>query len=342
MSITAKELSKLLNISEAAVSMALNNKTGVSTKTRLKVIKCAEEHGYDFSKLKISEQEIISNGRILFVIYKNNGIVVDDTPFFSKLSEGISQCCKENNYTLTVSYLYSNDDIDVQIDNIKNNDYEGVLLLGTEMTEVNFVPFSKLKMPLVVLDTYFENFNVNYILIDNIQGANFATNYLIKTCKSQPGYLKSKYSIVNFEERFEGFQKAIRKNGLPTSKSIVHELSPSTNGAYADMKELIAQGEELAKCYFADNDLIAAGTMRALKECGYKIPEDIAIIGFDDMPLCTYFDPQLTTIRVPKQYFGYISANRLIQQINNPCFESLKILINTSLVLRKSVIRIIN
>ncbi len=339
MSITAKELSKKLNISEAAVSMALNNKSGVSTKTRLKVIECAKEHGYDFSKLKELETEKNSNGSILFIIFKKNGVVVDDTPFFSKLSEGISSCCRENNYTLTITYFYSDDDLKKQIENTINLEYKGILLLGTEMTETDFAPFRNLKLPLVVIDTYFENYNTNYVLIDNVQGASLATSHLINMCKTQPGYLKSKYPISNFLERSDGFFKAIRKNGMPTSKSIVHAVSPSTNGAYADMKEIIEQGEDLAKCYFADNDLIAVGAIRAFKEAGYKVPEDIAVIGFDDMPHCTYLEPQLTTIRVPKVYFGKVAAKRLMELIKDPTFETTKVLINTSLVLRKSVQR---
>ncbi len=334
--ITAKELAKILNLSEAAVSMALNNKKGVSTKTRLQVFECAKENGYDFSNLKVKEEKNEPLGSILFIIYKKNGVVVDDTPFFSKLSEGISQSCSEKNFSLTISYLYTKDDIKSQIENYINTQYKGVILLGTEMTEQDFIPFKSLKIPFVVLDTYFENINCNYVLIDNIQGASLATNHLINLYQSQPGYLKSKYSISNFEERANGFYKAIRTNGMSTSKSMVHHLSPTTSGAYADMKELIEQGEELARCYFADNDLIAAGAIKAFKEFGYNIPNDIAIIGFDDMPICTFLEPSLTSVRVPKAYFGTIATKHLIELIDSPTTETLKILVSTSLVLRKS------
>ena len=103
---------------------------------------------------------------------------------------------------------------------------------------------------------------------------------------------------TGFEERADGFYKAIRKNGMSTSRSIVHQLTPSIDGAYSDMKELLKNNVELSTCYFADNDLIAAGALRALTEAGYRIPHDISIIGFDDMPLCTYTIPALTTIHV--------------------------------------------
>ena len=217
----------------------------------------------------------------------------------------------------------------------------GIILLGTEMTLAEFSPFQKLPMPVVLLDCYFENLPVDCVLINNVQGAYLATNYLIRTRKSQPGYLHSSYSIQNFEERADGFYKAIRAGGMSSSRSIVHRLSPSVEGAYGDMMELLEQGEDIADCYFADNDLIAAGAMRALKENGHRVPEDVAIIGFDDLPLCSYVEPALSTIRVPKQYMGEMAAKRLAEIISGKKakrdLSPIKMEIQTSLVKRKSI-----
>lgn len=344
MAITAKELAKMLGLSEAAISMALNQKPGVSTATRKKVIDTAKANGYDFSKLKETAEPAISNGTIYFIIYKKNGAIVGDTPFFSQLSEGIDIGCKEAGYHMNITYLYEGDDIDFQLSEMVRLGCKGILLLGTEMTEAEFYPFSSLRVPIVVLDTCFENISANYVQIDNIQGSYQATNYLIRHCKDahsgqlpQPGYLKSSCSIQNFTERSDGFYKAVRRNGMSTSKSIVHTLSPSMEGAYADMKELLSQGEQPARCYFADNDLIAAGAIKAFLEAGFQIPDDIAVIGFDNMPLCIYVNPALTTVHVPKQYMGKMAAHRLAEIISAKTSEPVKIEIATSLIIRKSV-----
>ena len=103
-----------------------------------------------------------------------------------------------------------------------------------------------------------------------MQGAFNATVRLIHKHIGQPGYLHSSYPIHSFEERCEGFYRALRKNGLPSSKSVVHLLSPSVEGAYADMLELLEQNTPLASCYFADNDNIAIGAMKAFQHKGYK------------------------------------------------------------------------
>lgn len=336
MTITAKELAKLLNLSEAAVSMALNNKPGVSTQTRKRVMAAAAEHDYDFSRIKETAVSIKYQGIIQFIIYKKNGAVVSDTPFFSQLSEGIDAGCKEACYCLNISYLYEEDDIPSKISEMVRLGCRGILLLGTEMAEEDFKPFSNLPVPVVVIDTCFENRSADCIIIDNVQGAFYAANYLIRKRKKQPGYLKSSYPIKNFDQRSDGFYQAVRKNGMSVSNSKVHILSPSMDGSYADMVSVLKQGEIPADCYFADNDLIAAGAIKALKENGYRIPQDVAVIGFDDMPLCTFLDPPLTTIHVPKQYMGMMAAKRMAELIDTKSPYPIKVEISTTLVLRKS------
>lgn len=335
MAITAKELAKKLGLSESAISLALNHKPGVSTATRKRVLAAAEEYGYDFTR--ITTQDIPENhGTIYFVIYKKHGAVVADTPFFSQVSEGVDLECQRIPYYLSIQYLHDGDDIKAHLNNWKRSGCRGVILLGTEMQAQDLSHFLNIDIPLVLLDNYFEELDINSVLINNIKGAYTATDYLIRKRKSQPGYLHSAYSINNFEERADGFYKAIRKNGMSTSRSIVHRLTPSVEGAYADMKELLSRGEMLADCYFADNDLIAAGAMRALKEAGHRIPQDIAIVGFDNMPICTYIEPTLTTIHVPKEYMGQMAVRRLHELITTTDSHPIKIEISTSLQKRKS------
>jgi len=217
-----------------------------------------------------------------------------------------------------------------------DSDPAGIILLGTEMSKEDFLPFSRLRLPVVLLDVYMQDVDVDCILINNNQGAYLATDYLISTTKSQPGYLHSSYSISNFEERADGFYKAIRAHGMSSSKSIVHLLTPSIEGAAADMQEILNSGEAIARAYFADNDLIAIGAMRALQQKGYRIPEDIAIVGFDNLPMCNYINPPLTTINVPKKYMGEMAVVRLLALTEARQFVPVKMEIHTNLVQRHS------
>lgn len=335
MAITAKELAKKLGISEAAVSMALNNKPGVSIATRNKVIEAAERFGYDFSR--ISESTLVSSikGNITFAIYKKHGAVVSDTPFFNHLTEGIEHTCKNLRYQLHVSYLYDDGEIQHQIESLPV--YDGIILLATEMRKEDFAPFEKIKVPIVVLDTYYPSSPFNCVIINNFQGAFNATEHLIRRIKEQPGYLHSSYQIGNFDERADGFYKAVRAAGMSVSRSPVINLTPSLDGSYHDMLEALENGTVPSSGYFADNDNIAAGAMKALIEKGYKVPQDISIVGFDNMPFCTYVEPPLSTVDVPKAYLGKVAVERLIQIITDKDIHPLKIEVSTRLIKRKSV-----
>jgi LacI family transcriptional regulator len=334
MAISGKELAKLLNVSEAAISMALNNKPGVSTKTRKAIIEAAKAHGYDFTRI----EENFSSGEAYLLVYMKNGAIIGDTPFFSALFKGLSFSSQEHHIKLTTLYVSSIEELNKQLYLISKNSQAGVLLLATEMSKEELADVKVLSTPIVVLDAMYDELPFNYVLMNNNQGAYLATNYLIHLFHAQPGYLKSSYSIANFNQRADGFYHAIRGAGYSSSKTIVHTLSPSSDGAYSDMKKILEEGDDLAKCYFADNDLIAMGAMRALKEAGKRVPRDIAIIGFDNIPLCACIDPSLSSVNVPKEYMAKIGIERLISLMQRHDEMPVTIYVDTSLVLRDSTL----
>ncbi len=334
MIISAKELAQRLNISAATVSMVLNNKPGISEKTRQMVLEAAREFGYQPSR---KQEEAPSKGTIQFVIYKKHGAIVTDTPFFSQVTEGIDAGCKEAGYELQIFYFYETEDPEAQLSALREKNCQGILLLGTEMTTDFFPQFMKLNLPIVVLDTYFEELNCDSVLINNVQGAYLATNYLISNGLTKTGYLRSSCPIGNFQERADGYYKALRHHDLSTSHPYVHRLTPSMEGAYLDMKRILEKGAETADAYFADNDLIAAGAMRAFREKGFRIPEDISIIGFDDMPICDFLEPGLTTMNVPKQRLGRLAVERLVAKLSRNSETPVKIEVSPQLRIRRSV-----
>ena len=335
MSITAKELAARLGLSQAAVSVALNNKPGVSTATRRRVLAAAQEAGYDFGRKASLRDE--RRGNIALAVYRKSGAVVDDTPFFTELFRGVELGCRSEGYALSVQQLYEDEDPQPQLYALKSGGFDGVILLATEMDRRSAGTFRELGVPVLLLDASFETLDSDCVLINNVQGAYLAASYLISRRKQQPGYLRSAYSIENFEQRADGFYKAIRAHGMSTSRSAVARLTPSQEGAYADMKALLEAGEQLAPAYFADNDLIAIGAMKAIREAGYRIPEDVAIVGFDDLPVCEYVSPPLTTVQVPKQYLGETAARRMVQLIEAKNSLPIKIEVAVQLKIRKSV-----
>ena len=334
MTISAKELAKKLNISPATVSMVLNNKYGISDATRERVLNAAHEYGFDFTKLDAKSS---STGIIQLIIYKKDGMVVSDTPFFSQLIEGINHGCTEQNFVLQITYFYENMPTSEQIENINKSDCNGILLLGTEMSLEDFDCFSLFNKPIIILDTYFNELNYDFVKINNVRGMYSAVEYLISNGFKNIGYLRSSYEISNFVERFDGYCKAMNKHAIPINTEYIHNLTPTADGAYSDMKKITELDTEFADAYVADNDLIASGSIRAFKENGIKIPEDISVIGFDNMPMCDILEPPLSTVDVPKQKLGIIAVYQLVKRIKNHDDIFTTTEISPTLYIRKSV-----
>lgn len=334
MSITAKELAEKLNLSATAISMALNNRPGVSTETRRMVIEAAEKYGYDFSKLSLKKNKA---GCIYAIVYRTHNAILSYSPIFNELIDGIEQACRRENYTLKqIQFYEKKEDLQKYLEDLRVSDCIGIVLLGTEMKKENVQQFLALRVPLVILDSYFDTLDVSCVLINNRQGAYLATDYLISRTMKQPGYLQSSYALRNFAERLDGFYKAVEDNGMSRARCIFHRLSPSIDGAMADMLEILDRGDKLADCYFADNDLIAIGAIKALKLRGHRIPDDIAVAGFDNISESRIIEPSLTTINIPRHYMGQLAAKQLIEQINTPVPHTCKIEVPTSLVKRFS------
>ncbi|MCC6094855.1 MAG: LacI family DNA-binding transcriptional regulator [Eubacterium sp.] len=334
MSITAKELARQLGISAAAVSIALNHKPGVSTETRARVIRAAEAAGYDFSR---QASRAARKGEIYCVIYRASNAILNYSPIFTELTDGIEQECRKNQYPLRTLQLYEQTDDFAEIaGDLRGTDCAGIILLGTEISAEVCEKFLHLNLPMVLLDSCFETVDCSSILINNAQGAYLAANYLIHKYHRQPGHLKSSLSIQNFFERDVGFKRAVRENGMSVSNSVIHDLSPTIEGARSDMLELIDGHAKLAGCYFADNDLIAIGTIKALQARGIRVPEDIPVIGFDNIREGQIIEPALSTVDIPRRFMGQTAVRQLIWQIQCPVPHTVKTEISTSVVVRGS------
>ena len=177
MPITAKELAKKLKLSQTAVSMALNNKPGVSTETRRMVVEAAEKYGYDFTRLSLKKNKV---GSIYAVSYRSHNAIMSYSPIFDAMVEGMESMVQKGNYKLKVITFYEKrDNLEHYLEDLRTTDCVGIILFGTEMREEMVRPFLKLPFPVVILDAYFENLNCNYVVPNNRQGAYLATDYLI-------------------------------------------------------------------------------------------------------------------------------------------------------------------
>ncbi len=332
MSVTAKELAKHLNLSTASVSVALHNKPGVSTETRLRVLQAARELGYDFSA--ITKEGRIA-GSIYYVRYINFRSP-QEAPFFSTLSKCLEKEVSDRNLRYKSLIVYGDEDFEEKLEFLRVSDCSGILLLGTDLTKDRFERFLSLNIPIILMDTWFQSPPVDCVKVNNIQGAYLATEYLIKTRKCQPGYLQSSLKLYNYAERFQGYCMALETYRMSAANSDIRITLPNMAGAEADMRKLLKSGNHFANCYVADTDAQAIGAMTAFQEKGYRIPKDIAFVGFDNSIYSMNSTPGLTTIDANPAGMAQTALKRLLTILRGNETDHLKIEIETRLINRNS------
>lgn len=329
MKASIKQISNITGFSPATISNALNHKKGVNQKTAETIFQVAREIGY------ISENKIT---KINLVIYKRNGLIIDDSPFFSILLNGVESECRASGYEMVMKNIdRTAPDYEEQIDRILNDASSAVILLGTELMDDEFPLFMNAACPLVLLDCWSANYPMNAVLINNADSVQNAVQYLFRRGHTKIGYLRGKFRIKAFTSRSTGYSRALAKNNLSMDNEYIFTVSTTMDGAYKDMKEYLQKGVEMPTAFFADNDMIALGCIKAFQEYGYRVPEDISVIGFDDLPFCEISSPRLTTIKVYKYEMGQLAVRRLLELMKDGGKINTKIQVCTEFIERDSV-----
>lgn len=324
-----KQISDITGFSPATVSNALNQKKGVNPKTSEEIFRVAREIGY---------LDSTSITKIRLVIFKKNGSIINDTPFFTLLINGIEQECRESGYEMTIGNLDSrHPDYAEQAKQMLKESGTAIILLGTELMPEDLALYKAAECPLLLLDYWNYDMDFNGVIINNADSVRMAIKHLCGKGHREIGYIKGKFRIYNFEQRQAGYYSALREQGVTYQPEFTVELSPSMNGAYKDMLEFLSDRKVLPTAFFAENDMIALGAMKALQEKGYRIPEDISVIGFDDLPFCEISSPRLTSLRVPKQEMGRLAVRKMIEMIGKDQGVHMKIQLCTEFVERDSV-----
>jgi LacI family transcriptional regulator len=307
MKTSIRTIRQITGFSPATVSNALNRKNGVNKETSKAIFKVANELGYiDDSKVT----------KIKLIIFKRNGLIIDNSPFFTNLLEGAETQCRESGYEMTICNLDKrNASYDQLLNEILNDMTTGIIFLGTEAMDDDFERLRNAKCPLVILDSWSSSMDFNGVLINNADSASKAVEYLIKKGHKEIGYLKGNFRIKAFGARANGYSRALSKHKITIDNQYTITLSTTMDGAYRDMLSYLDKKPKLPTAFIADNDMIALGAMKALTEKGYRIPEDVSLIGFDDLSSCEISTPRLTTTKVFKQEMGQMAVKRLIDVI---------------------------
>ena len=310
MKVSIRDLSKITGFSPATISNALNHKKGVNRETAEEIFRVARETGY------LSANAVT---KIRLLIFKKNGQIIEDTPFFQSLIEGFEEECHRLGYEMVISRADQREaDYENQVREILHEQGAAVVVLATEMMDGDLEPYRNAPCPLILLDHWSESMEFNAVLINNADAARMITEHLLNYGHKEIGYLKGSFRIKGFRSRYVGFLTALRKKKIPYREEFTVTLGTSLNDAYQDMLKYLEKNPVLPTAYFADNDMIALGAMKALQEKGYRIPEDVSIVGFDDLPISAYTSPSLTTIRQERLELGkcgYYALDSILNKV---------------------------
>jgi LacI family transcriptional regulator len=309
------DIARAAEVSPAAVSLALNNKGGVSTEVRQKIINIALSMGYQSS---FTEQYKIINENITIKLLKiaKHGHIINErhNAFITEYMEGIETITKLRKYKLEVSFFNK-----VPIEDIiaaqRGINADGFIVLGTELLAHELELFNELSRPIVFIDTYFPLSAYDCVDMDNIDGVFRSIQHLYCCGHRSIGLVKSSYETRNFKVRETGFREAMEYFSLPVQENFIVSVDPTFDNSVNDMNKFLDKRKNLPTAFFCMNDIIAYGCIRALRDHEKKIPGDISVIGFDDLPSSSYTEPPLTSIRVSTHQIGQRALERLAERI---------------------------
>jgi LacI family transcriptional regulator len=333
-----QDVADLAGVSIGTASYALNNKSVVSPETRERVLQAARQLGYQLparlSPLP-SEKSLTTIG-VLVKRHLGQSIPID--PFYSAVLSGAEQECKRYGLNLLYSSI-AVDDLSNLIEwptLFKDQQIDGWLLLGAFVPETMDQLAAYLDSYVVLIDAYVAApLTYDTIVADNVSGAYEAVSYLIKQGHQHIGLIGSTFnSYPSILMRREGYLRALKDHNI---KSVYIEDSPlHSRCAYPATQTLLKRAPQIT-AIFACNDDTALAAMRAAHDMGYKIPDDLSVIGFDDQKMSAEIIPPLTTIYVDKMLMGVLGVRQLIDRRQNPERIPLTITMGTRLIVRQSV-----
>ena len=300
--VTIKDVAKEAGVAISTVSNVLNNVDIVSDEKKQKVLAAVE-------KLKYVPN---MNAKFLKSNKKNTiGLFLSSVQgdFYRMLIQAVHMQCKLKGYLLNI-YISNENTSEEIYSMIISSGVEGAIVLDEQLHNEYVKRIALTKMPIVFINREYAGENMSSVIINNTEGAILAMEYLIKQGHRRIGYM---HGIDNHDDeaRFQAFVSTMSKYNLPIDENIILRGYFEEAVAYSEMRVLLLKGIEVPDAFFCANDEMAWGCIRALTEAGYRIPEDVCVIGFDDIVLSSYYTPALTTIHSPVTELGNVSASEL-------------------------------
>ncbi len=335
MSITIKDVAKKVGVTPTTVSMVMRNDPRISEETRQKVLQAVKELNYYPSR---SAKGLVTKrtGNIGFVLTDDHFLRTE--PFYTKIFLGTEFIARNTDYYVLLSTIDRNYEQNPVIPRfILEKSIDGIIIAG-KVPQKFLDDISEYDIPKVFVDYYPDTGEHNVVLIDNQRGGYIATKHLIELGHRRIAFIGGDIKHPSISDRLVGYKQALEYFGIEIDPQLIitDEDYPARQNGYSAAKKLLSNCSDFT-AVFACNDAMAIGFMQYCSENNIKIPDDISLIGFDDVEADLLLNPPLTTMRVPKDDLGMEAMNLIVNLLSSPHSSQIKkILVPVELIKRES------
>lgn len=329
--IKLQDVATLAGVSPSTVSRAINTPEMVNEETRARVQEAIRSTGYRPSR--VARRLRLEHGFSGLI-----GLVIPDlqNPFFADLARGVEDVAQRQGYTV----LIGNADEDLEkerryLEVMAAESVDGVILPPSSEVDPAAVELARGGMPLVCVDRRLAKARVDTVVVDNVRGASDAVEHLIGLGHRRIGFVEGRPEVSTSRERLQGYHAALAEHGIPAEAELVRAGDSRQESGRRLAAELLSQREP-PSALLVGNSMMTLGALEAIQQAGLRVPHDVAVVGYDDMPWALAVSPPLTVVRQPGYELGSRAIDLLLQRIRDPARSTTTVMLQPELVIRGS------
>jgi len=329
---TLKEVAKKADVSITTVSRVINKSDKVNEETRVRVQQAMRSLGYQPNR--VAQRLRATKG-----ISKLLGLIIPDiqNQFYSNIVRGIEDVSYGNDYAVILCNSDENPNKErFYLDVLRSESVDGVILPPIHQYGKMVEGMIESGIPLVCVDRKLARESVDTVVVNNRKGAHSAVSHLIDLGHKRIAIISSSPQFSSFQERQAGYEQALQDHDIEIDPALIHQGDPRSSKNAKKLVRSLLESDSPPTALFITNNLMTLGALEAIHELELEIPQDISIIGFDDMPWATAISPPLTVVRQPGYEMGRRAAELFFQRISDPDREPVQVMMETSLVIRQS------